>query len=54
LKKKKIQSINFILTFIFSQLTILKKNRPDNQKKAFVRLTPDYEALDVANKVGMI
>ena len=25
--------------------------RPDGQKKAYVRLTPDYDALDVANKV---
>jgi large subunit ribosomal protein L23Ae len=28
--------------------------RPDGQKKAYVRLTPDYEALDVANKIGII
>jgi large subunit ribosomal protein L23Ae len=28
--------------------------RPDGQKKAYVRLTPDYDALDVANKVGII
>ena len=26
--------------------------RPDGQKKAYVRLAPDYDALDVANKVG--
>ncbi len=26
--------------------------RPDGQKKAYVRLTPDYDALDVANKIG--
>ena len=25
--------------------------RPDGQKKAYVRLAPDYDALDVANKV---
>ena len=25
--------------------------RPDGQKKAYVRLTQDYDALDVANKV---
>ena len=25
--------------------------RPDGQKKAYVRLTTDYDALDVANKV---
>lgn len=28
--------------------------RPDGQKKAYVRLTPDYEAADIANKLGMI
>jgi large subunit ribosomal protein L23Ae len=28
--------------------------RPDGLKKAFVRLTPDHEALDVANKIGMV
>ena len=26
--------------------------RPDGQKKAFVRLQPDYDALDVANRIG--
>jgi large subunit ribosomal protein L23Ae len=28
--------------------------RPDGQKKAYVRLLPDYDALDVANKIGII
>ncbi|CAG9467138.1 unnamed protein product [Pedinophyceae sp. YPF-701] len=28
--------------------------RPDGMKKAYVKLTPDYEALDVANKIGII
>ncbi|KDN41702.1 hypothetical protein RSAG8_07233, partial [Rhizoctonia solani AG-8 WAC10335] len=28
--------------------------RPDGRKKAYVRLTPDHEALDVANKIGFI
>ena len=28
--------------------------RPDGLKKAYVRLTSDYDALDVANKVGII
>lgn len=28
--------------------------RPDGQKKAYVRLTQDYDALDVANRVGVI
>lgn len=28
--------------------------RPDGQKKAYVRLTKDHDALDVANKIGII
>ena len=28
--------------------------RPDGNKKAFVRLTADVDALDVANKIGFI
>lgn len=28
--------------------------RPDGQKKAYVRLTQDYDAQDVANKIGLI
>ncbi|XP_046911003.2 ribosomal protein L23A [Dermatophagoides farinae] len=28
--------------------------RPDGQKKAYVKLAPDYDALDVANKIGII
>ncbi|XP_058143606.1 large ribosomal subunit protein uL23-like [Dasypus novemcinctus] len=28
--------------------------RPDGEKKANVRLAPDYDALDVANKIGII
>ena len=28
--------------------------RPDGQKKAFVRLSPDVEALEVANKINII
>ncbi len=28
--------------------------RPDGTKKAYVRLTSDYDALDVANKIGII
>ncbi|KAJ3140885.1 60S ribosomal protein L25 [Irineochytrium annulatum] len=28
--------------------------RPDGTKKAYVRLTPDVEALDIANKIGFI
>ncbi|KAB0344900.1 hypothetical protein FD754_021826 [Muntiacus muntjak] len=28
--------------------------RPDGEEKAYVRLAPDYDALDVANKIGII
>ena len=28
--------------------------RPDGKKKAYVRLTADYDALDIANKIGII
>uniref|UniRef100_A0A3Q2Y0C5 Large ribosomal subunit protein uL23 n=1 Tax=Hippocampus comes TaxID=109280 RepID=A0A3Q2Y0C5_HIPCM len=28
--------------------------RPDGEKKAYVRLAPDYDALDVANKVSLV
>ena len=28
--------------------------RPDGLKKAYVRLTQDYDALDVANRIGII
>ena len=28
--------------------------RPDGQKKAYVKLSPDYDALDVASKIGMV
>ena len=38
--------ISLIFNFEFS--------RPDGQKKAYVRLAPDYDALDVASKIGII
>nr|XP_021506642.1 60S ribosomal protein L23a-like [Meriones unguiculatus] len=28
--------------------------RPDGEKKAYVQLAPDYDALDGANKIGII
>ncbi|CAD7683853.1 unnamed protein product [Nyctereutes procyonoides] len=28
--------------------------RPDGEKKAYIRLAPDYDALDVANKIRII
>ena len=35
-------------------LNWLEDCRPDGAKKAYVRLTTDYDALDVANKIGII
>jgi len=38
------------------KIKVVKVNtliRPDGQKKAYVHLTPDYEALDIANKIGI-
>ncbi|KAH7885127.1 ribosomal protein L23, N-terminal domain-containing protein [Phlebopus sp. FC_14] len=32
----------------------LRCSRPDGKKKAYVRLTADHDALDVANKIGFI
>lgn len=29
-------------------------NQPDRLKKAYVRLAPDYDSLDVANKIAII
>ena len=40
------KTISLIFNFEFS--------RPDGQKKAYVRLAPDYDALDVASKIGII
>lgn len=44
------------MQYFSSLLFILWKYifRPDGTKKAYVRLTPDYDALDVANKIGII
>nr|ACO15087.1 60S ribosomal protein L23a [Caligus clemensi] len=39
------------------EISVAKVNtliRPDGQKKAYVKLAPDYDALDVANKIGII
>jgi large subunit ribosomal protein L23Ae len=38
-------------------INVVKVNtliRPDGQKKAYVRLSPDHEALEVANTIGII
>jgi large subunit ribosomal protein L23Ae len=39
------------------EISVAKVNtliRPDGFKKAYVRLTPDHEALEVANTIGII
>lgn len=38
----------------FPTLSPLPARSPDGQKKAYVCLTADYDALDVANKIGII
>jgi large subunit ribosomal protein L23Ae len=38
----------------FHQFVTSTSCRPDGTKKAYVRLTADYDALDVANKIGII
>lgn len=43
--------INFLLMGIIDCVVVF---RPDGLKKAYVRLTLDYDALDVANKIGII
>lgn len=35
-------------------LVVLCFVRPDGKKKAYVRLTQDFDALEIANKIGII
>ena len=35
-------------------LTVNTLVRPNGTKKAYVRLTADYDALDIANRIGYI
>ena len=54
-RKAKKWQIKQAVTEMYKDIKALKVNtliRPDGQKKAYVRLTQDYDALDVANKVG--
>ena len=51
------RQIQEAVTLMYKDIKALKVNtliRPDGQKKAYVRLTQDYDALDVANKIGII
>ena len=43
--------VHFLDRCIMCLLDVTFTFRPDGQKKAYVRLAPDYDALDVANKV---
>uniref|UniRef100_A0A8C5PYE6 Large ribosomal subunit protein uL23 N-terminal domain-containing protein n=1 Tax=Leptobrachium leishanense TaxID=445787 RepID=A0A8C5PYE6_9ANUR len=50
---------NNTLVFIVdvNDIDVPKENtliRPDGEKKSYVRLAPDYDTLDVANKIGII
>ena len=42
----------FLFAFSSGFELIVCHYRPDGEKKAYVRLAPDYDALDVANKVN--
>ena len=44
----------FFFSFIVVWLILKLVFRPDGKKKAYVRLTADHDALDVANKIGFI
>ena len=45
---------SFIWVFLCGALQVNTLIRPDGTKKAYVRLTPDHDALDVANRIGII
>ncbi len=52
-----IRYVRLIDVFIFALIyliTSVRSFRPDGQKKAYVRLTSDFEAAEVANKLGLI
>merc|ERR1712028_235868 len=56
-RKANKRQIQDAVTLMYKDIKALKVNtliRPDGQKKAYVRLTQDYDALDVANKIGII
>jgi hypothetical protein len=42
--------------FLFSRecVSVIRLCSPDGQKKAYVKLNDDIEALDIANKIGII
>ena len=56
LYKVKVRKVNTLITFespsslLFSSFFF----SPKGQKKAYIRLNPENEALDVANKMGVV
>ena len=56
-KKANKRQIREAVKSMYDPIQCLKVNtliRPDGQKKAYVRLTQDFDALDVANRIGII
>ena len=49
-------TLSFGISFSFHSCVVNAQLdfRPDGKKKAYVRLTADHDALDVANKIGFI
>lgn len=53
----KAEKVNTLIRFVIASFGPDSSNlafRPDGQKKAYVRLSADYEAAEVANKLGII
>ena len=56
-RKANKRQIEAAVTEMYKDIKALKVNTlitPKGDKKAYVRLTQDYDALDVANKIGII
>lgn len=50
----KIKMIGVFQLYEIDAARVNTLHRPDGLKKAYVKLAPDYDALDVANKIGII
>ncbi len=53
-KEPLIQRKGIVRFVMHSECFIIAPCRPDGEKKAYVRLAPDYDALDVANKGKLV
>ena len=51
-KHQIIQAVKKLYDIDVAKVNTLTK--PDGEKEAYVQLAPDYDALDVANKIGII